>query len=173
MTTTLIGKKRRTALKKLTAANVMRVNPRSIEPTATASYAAEFLGNFGVDTAPVTEERRLIGVVSNEDLNDCWGRCYDRRTNAVCDEVALNNSNAGIYPPSSNLTVKQLMNPDVVCVPMDASMATIMENFVKHKVRRLFVTDVDGSLLGDISVFNLLRALGECVAPKQFRRQRP
>jgi CBS domain-containing protein len=65
------------------------------------------------------------------------------------------------------------MNPEVAYVPVDASIATIMEGFVKHKVRRLFVTDADASLLGDIGVFDVLRALGECVAPKRFRRQLP
>ena len=174
MTTTLARKKRLTALKKLTAVNVTRENSHSLEPTATASYATEFFSTLGIDTAPVTDEaRRLIGVVSAADLNDCWGRCHDRRTRAASVEVVLNKSNAGIYPRSTSLTVKQLMNPDVVCVPVDASIAKVMETFVKHKVRRLFVTGLDALLVGDISAFDVLRALGECVAPKRFRRQRP
>jgi predicted transcriptional regulator len=92
---------------------------------------------------------------------------------ATGDEAVLNKTNAGIYPRPPELTVKQLMNPHAVCVPVDASLATIMENFVNHEVRRLFVTDVDALLIGDISVFDVLRALGECVAPNRFHRQRP
>jgi CBS domain-containing membrane protein len=174
MATTLVRKKRRTALKRLTAAHVMRLNPHSIEPTATASYAAEFFNTFGIDAAPVTDEAgRLIGVVTGADLVDCWGRRRGRPTVARSDEVVLNKTNAGVYPQSSGLTIRQIMNPEVAQVPVDASIAQVMESFVKHKVRRLFVTDVDASLLGDISVFDVLRALGECVAPKRFRQQRP
>jgi CBS domain-containing protein len=174
MATTLVRKKRSTALKQLTAAHVMRLNPHSIKPTATASYAAEFFNTFGIDTAPVTDEAgRLIGVVTGADLVDCWGRRRGRPTEATSDEVVLNKTNAGIYPQSSGLIIRQIMNPEVTYVLVDASIAKVMESFVKHKVRRLFVTDADGLLLGDIGVFDVLRALGECVAPKRFHRQRP
>lgn len=174
MATTIAKKRRQDTLKRLTAADVMRWNAISIHAGAYATYAAEFLRTYGLDTAPVTEDAgRLIGVVSGADLFDSWGRCRDERTKATTEDPVWNKTNAGIYPQLSRQTVGQIMNPEVICVPLDASVAKVMESFVKHKVRRLFVTDAQGVLVGDISVFDLLRALGECVAPKRFHPRRP
>lgn len=174
MATTIAKKSRHDTLKRLTAADVVRWNAVSLQTSAYATYAADFLRTYGIDTAPVTDDTgRLIGVVSGADLFDSWGRCLDQRTKATTDDPVWNKTNAGIYPQWPRQTVGQIMNPDVICVPLDASIAKVMEGFVKHKVRRLFVTDVHGILVGYISVFDLLRALGECVAPKRFHPRRP
>ena len=69
--------------------------------------------------------------------------------------------------------VQQVMNPKAISVRTDASMAKVIETFVKRKIRRLFVTDQDKVLVGDISIFELLRTLGEYVDPIRISRQRP
>jgi len=175
MATTFEQKKpKRGALKRITAGDVMRRSCVSVQASDSASYAAEFLRTYGIEKVPVTDSaNRVIGALSVADLFDAWGRRSDRRSEATGDDLAYYKTNAGIYPELPQVTVGQIMNPEPVCVLSDASIAKVMESFVKHKVRRVFVTDEDGVLLGDISVFDLLRALGECVAPKRFRRQRP
>jgi CBS-domain-containing membrane protein len=173
MATTIARKGRHDALKQLTAADVIRRDSKSIHPGESMTFAAEFLRTYGIETAPVTDNaNRLVGVVSGADLFDHWGRCRGQRAKATSDVSVLNKTNAGIYPELPRLSVGQIMNPEVACVAVEASIAKVMESFVKHKVRRLFVTD-NGVLVGDISVFDLLRELGECVAPKRFHPRRP
>jgi predicted transcriptional regulator len=65
------------------------------------------------------------------------------------------------------------MSPKVFSVRTDASIAKVIETFVKRKIRRLFVTDQDAVLVGEIDVFELLRTLGEYVDPTRISRQRP
>ena len=57
------------------------------------------------------------------------------------------------------------MSPEVSRVPSDVSLAKVIETFVKRKIRRLFVTDQDAVLVGEIDIFELLRTLGEYVDP--------
>jgi CBS-domain-containing membrane protein len=172
MATTLVRKRRRAALKQLKARDIMESNTRSIRRTASARSASRFLRTHGVPSAPVTDNAgRLIGIVSEADLFDSW----DRR-GQVADAVC-NKTNAGIYQDRyfrcAELTVKQLMNLEVFSVPADASIAKVIEKFVKGETRRLFVTDQDGVLVGEIVVFDLLRTLGERIDPKLFARRRP
>jgi predicted transcriptional regulator len=65
------------------------------------------------------------------------------------------------------------MNAEVFSVQADASIAKVIEQFVKRETRRLFVTDQDGVLVGEITIFDLLRTVGEHVDPRRFARQRP
>ena len=74
---------------------------------------------------------------------------------------------------SHSLLIAFVMNPDVISVRTDASIAKVIEKLVKRKIRRLFVTNQDKVLVGDISIFELLRTLGEYVDPIRTSRQRP
>ena len=69
--------------------------------------------------------------------------------------------------------VQQVMSREVISVRTDASIAKVIEKFVKRKIRHLFVTNQDKVLVGDISIFELLRTLGEYVDPIRISRQRP
>lgn len=172
MATTLVRQRPRAALTELNARDIMAAKPKSIRPTVTARRAASFFRTHGIPSAPVTDNaRRLIGVLSEADLFDSWDR-RSGHSNAVC-----NRTNAGIYQERyfrcADVTVKQLMNSDVFSVQAGASISKVIEQFVKRETRRLFVTDQDGVLVGEISIFDLLRTVGEHVDPRRFARRRP
>jgi CBS-domain-containing membrane protein len=177
MATAITRKKRRDGLKQLKAENLMEANSVSIRGTATVRRAVDTLNKYRVDVAPVTDESgRLIGIVSHADLADLFdtlGRLRNRQQD--CDTANL--TRAGIYPKVSrreaNLMVQQVMSPKVISVRTDAPIAKVIETFVKRKIRRLFVTDQAKVLVGDISIFELLRTLGEFVDPLRISRQRP
>jgi CBS domain-containing protein len=174
MATTLFRNRRRVALKRLKAANVMDSNPASVRDTATVRSAVDILNRYGSDMVPVTDESgRLIGIVSGADLFDTHGRLRNRQQD--CDTT--NITNAGIYHKPgrrrAGLMVRQVMSPEVFRVRSDASIAKVIETFVKRKIRRLFVTDQDALLVGEIDIFELLRTLGEYVDPIRISRQRP
>ncbi len=157
---------RLTALKRLTAADVMSPHPISIPRTKSVRKAAEILSVAGIETAPVTDKTgRLVGVLSIPDVR--IDGTQDR--GAGNENYARHAVNAGIYPQSQQnprLTVQQIMNPDVTSVERDAPIAQVVEQFVDRKIRHLFVTDHDGALVGGINVFDVLKILGELLDPK-------
>jgi CBS-domain-containing membrane protein len=177
MATTLTLKRRRTGLKQLKAKDLMGSNPVSIRGIATVRRAADTLNKHCFDVAPVTDESgRLIGIVNRADLEelfDTLGRIRNRQQD--CDMANL--THAGVYPKigrkCANLLVQQVMSPEVISVRADASIAKVIETFMKRRIRRLFVINQDKMLVGDISVFELLRTLGEYVDPTRISRQRP
>lgn len=177
MVTTLSRKRRRIALWRLKAENVMELKPASIRHTASVRSAAHALNKHCVEMAPVIDEHsRLIGIVSRADLADYFdtsGRLRNRRQS--CD--TRNLTNAGIYLKTggkrTGVTVQQIMSPKVFSVRTDASIAQVIEEFTKRRIRRLFTTDQDGVLVGEINIFELLQTLGEYVNPIRISRQRP
>jgi predicted transcriptional regulator len=66
--------------------------------------------------------------------------------------------------------VQQVVSPEVISVRTDVSIAKVIEKFVKRRICRLFVTNQDKVLVGDISIFELLRTLGEYVDQIRFSR---
>jgi CBS domain-containing protein len=65
------------------------------------------------------------------------------------------------------------MSSDVFFAPVDASFSKTIETFVTRETRRLFVVDQEQMLVGEISIFDLLRTIGEHVDPRRFSRRRP
>jgi CBS-domain-containing membrane protein len=164
-------------LKRLKAANVMGLNPVSIQHTATVRSAVDTLNKHSFETAPVTDESgRLIGIISSVDLADLFDT-RGRLRNRQHEYNMANRTNAGLYPKfgrrHAGLLVQKVMSPKVFSVRTDASFAKVIETFVKRKIRRIFVTDQDTVLVGDIDIFELLRTLGEYVDPIRIARQRP
>ena len=175
MATTLPRNKRRAASTRLRASNLMASNPISIPHTASARNAAQLLNACRIQTAPVIDEDgRLIGVVSGSDLVNF---CASGRDRHLDRDLVLNLTNAGIYAGRDHVradrTVLQIMNPEVFSVRKDASIAKVITQFVKRGVRRLFVTDRDAMLVGEICIFELLQKLGKYVNPIRSARHRP
>ena len=164
MTLRRYRKDRIPVIRNLTAAEVMVANPRSIGHRATVREAADFLRSNGIHTAPVIDEAgRPIGVMSQTDLLDYWGRRRDRLASlASGDEDA---GHFGAQQGFADLTVTDIMTPVVFCVPQNASLASVISKTMALEVRCLFVTDEHGVLVGAISVFDLLRSVSQAEAP--------
>jgi CBS-domain-containing membrane protein len=164
-------------LKRLKAANVMGLNPVSIQHTATVRSAVDTLNKHSFETAPVTDESgRLIGSLSRADLADLFDS-RGRLRNRQHEYNMANRTNAGLYPTfgrrHAGLLVQKVMSAEVSSVRTDASIAKVIEKFVKRRISRVFVTDRDAVLVGEIDIFELLRTLGEYVDPIRISRQRP
>lgn len=178
MATTFARNKRRAASNQLRASELMTSNPFSIPHTASARKAAQLLDTCRIQTAPVIDEDgRLIGVVSNSDLFDFCESDRDRRGNTSNrDSSVFNVTNCGIYPGLSrvgaNPEVRQVMSPEVFNVRTDAPIAKVIKEIAKRGIRRLFVTDRNSVLVGEINIFNLLRKLGKMVIPIRAAKYR-
>jgi CBS domain-containing protein len=120
-----------------TAAEMMTPNPVSIRQNATVTEAATFLTSRGISAAPVIDEAgRPVGVVSRSDI---LLQCHT--------------------PSVGRTPAYALMTPAVFCVGPDASAREVVETMVDLGVRRLFVVDDSGVLIGVISAVDVLRHL--------------
>jgi CBS domain-containing protein len=127
---------RELVLRPCTAAELMTPNPLSVSRTATVAEAAAFLTRRGISAAPVIDEAgRPLGVVSRSDI--------------------LARSPAA----ATCLAVHTAMTPAVFSVRPNTPSAEVVETMMGLGVRRLFVVDGGGVLVGVISAIDVLRKL--------------
>jgi CBS domain-containing protein len=120
-----------------TAGDLMTPNPVSISRGSSVREAAAFLTARGISAAPVIDEAgRPIGVISRSDIL--------------------------IHHPSPGLDrtpVHSIMPPAVFCVRPETPAAEVVETMVGLGVRRVFVVDEGGVVIGVVSAFDVLRKL--------------
>jgi CBS domain-containing protein len=147
-TMTMLDRTRRSpglSLHARTAADLMTANPRSISQDASVQEAAAFLTKRGISAAPVIDDAgRPIGVVSRSDIL-----------------IRFQSGTVGRTP------VHEIMTPAVFCVTPDTPAEKVIAKMVGWAVRRLFVVDESGVLIGVISAFNVLKRL-RCSEPSDF-----
>jgi CBS-domain-containing membrane protein len=142
-------------LRARTAADLMTPDPKSLRQDATVAEAAAFLSTRVFSTAPVIDEAgRPVGVISQADLLYHHGRKAVRLLAAP-----LGNVGTGAEP-SDSAPVQGVMTPAVFCVHTDTPAAKLVDKMLALNVRRLFVVDDAGVLVGVVSAFDVLRGLG-------------
>jgi CBS domain-containing protein len=152
------------ALSRRRATDLMTPNPMSIRPSATVSEAATFLASRGISAAPVIDEAgRPVGVVSSTDILIHVGQGAAYRVGSP-DRAARPEppafSGDGLRAEAPNRsTVRDVMTPGVFCVRPETPAARVVEKMLALKVRRLFVVDGEGALIGVISAIDVLGKL--------------
>ncbi len=130
----------RLALAERTAAELMTPNPVSIREAATIREAVDLLTRRGISGAPVIDRAgRPVGVISRADI-----LVHDRETPD---------------PAVDSERVRDIMTPVVFCVGPAAPASRVVRELVDLRVHRVFVVDDRGTLIGVISVLDLLRHL--------------
>jgi CBS domain-containing protein len=135
-----------------TAADLMTSDPQSVRRDATVAEAAAFLSTRGFSAAPVIDAAgRPVGVVSRTDLlrNQARTAVHTARP-AGSDQRTVPDGAA----------VREVMTPVLFCVHPDDPAAEAVEKMLALNVRRLFVVDDAGVLVGVVSAFDVLRELG-------------
>ena len=119
--------------------DIMTLNPACCTPDSTAQEAAARMRSWSTGVLPVIEDVdtcRLAGIVTDRDL--------------CMDVVAASRVPA-------HVTVKECMTTDVICCapgePVERALAAMRE----HHVRRLPVIDSAGSVVGIISLTDIVR----------------
>jgi CBS domain-containing protein len=147
-----------------TAAELMTPNPVSIRQGATVSEAATFLAGRGISAAPVIDAAgRPVGVVSSTDILIHMGQAAMYRVgsperDARPEPPALSGDGPRAEVPNRS-TVSDVMTPGVFCVRPETPAAKVVEKMLALKVRRLFVVDDEGALVGVISAIDVLGKL--------------
>lgn len=142
-------------LRARTASELMTTNPRSLRRDASVAEAAAFLSTRGFSAAPVIDEAgRPVGVVSRTDL------LHRHSQQAVRPLATPSARPPGGVEPDATVSVQDVMTPAVFCVHVDAPAAKVVAKMLALDVRRLFVVDDEGVLVGVVSAFDVLRWLG-------------
>ena len=141
-----------------TAGELMTPDPKSVRHDATVAEVATFLSTRGFSAAPVIDEAgRPVGVVSRTDLLSYQGQRSARVIGAVAGRPG---DGVGLSVAPAEALVSDVMTPAVYCVSSDATSTSVVEKMLALNVRRLFVVDDQGVLIGVVSAFDVLRALG-------------
>jgi CBS domain-containing protein len=152
------------ALSARRSTDLMTPNPMSIRQSATVSEAATFLAGRGISAAPVIDEAgRPVGVVSRTDILIHLGQ-------GAMYGVGSPEHDARPEPPAfagggpraeatNRSTVRDVMTPGVFCVRPETPAAKVVEKMLALKVRRLFVVDSEGALIGVVSAIDVLGRL--------------
>src|SRR5438552_3234040 len=124
-----------------TAAELMSANPISLRRTATVKQAVRLMTDHAFSAAPVIDAGgRPIGVVSVSDI-----LLHDRESAGG----ALNGQTR----------VEDIMTPAVCSVRSTALVGEVVQTMLTCRVHHLFVTDEHGTLVGVISMGDVLRKL--------------
>jgi CBS domain-containing protein len=141
-------------------ADVMTPNPQSIRADALLEEAVAFLVDTGYSAAPVIDDAgRPIGVISRSDIvvHDHEQLMLPASVPTYFESGDLDAEPRAVTGRS--VRVEQLMTPAVFVVTPDATVQEAAAQLVALNVHRLFVVDEGGTLIGVVSVLDLLRHL--------------
>jgi len=116
------------------AADIMTSHVKTINPDTKIKDAKDYMIKANINTLPVVNEDKLIGIVTRMDLDKALFHRF------------------GEYP------VKHYMSTDLLTVYPSATLSEIQKIFAKDNIGRLPVTDGD-KLTGLITRTDLLRAI--------------
>lgn len=113
--------------------DIMTTNVVSVDRNTTVEEAARIMRELNVGSVPVTENGRVIGIITDRDL-------------------VLRNVAAGRGPRDT--TVGEIMSASVVSANPDMDVHTAADLMAKNQIRRLPVVEED-RLVGIVSIGDL------------------
>jgi CBS domain-containing protein len=167
-TETIAGRNAALLLPAETAADLMTPNPVSIPAGALVGEAVVLLTERGFSAAPVIDEAgRPVGVISRTDIlvhdresDGARGSCQSQEVRAGVARDAARLHHEGFQVRSVDRTcVRDIMTPTVLCVTPETPANRVVQQLLRLNVRRLFVVDEGGVLIGVISAVDVLRHL--------------
>lgn len=148
--------------KETTAQELMKTNVLCLKPDMSLREAANFLTQHQISGAPVVDQNQnLIGVVSQADILKKSGEIDLKEVVKDGYFLGIPAMSSLELAPTSELdryTVKDAMNPYVICVSPHDSASNLAKNMLTHKFHRLIVAQ-DRKVLGIITSFDLLKLL--------------
>ncbi len=111
----------------------MILNPVTISPDATVSEALEIMKKFKISGIPVTEGRKLVGILTNRDLR---------------------------FETRMNLPVKKLMTSEnLITAPIGTKLEDAKKVLHKHRIEKLLIVDDEFNLKGLITVKDIQKII--------------
>jgi CBS domain-containing protein len=119
--------------------DIMTTEPRSCSPATNAAAAAALMLDGDCGILPVVEDGKLVGVVTDRDLY-----------------IALATRDMR----ASELTVGEVVRAPVYTCDPDDDVQAALETMREHAVRRLPVEGFGGTVLGIVSMNDVVLASG-------------
>jgi len=115
---------------------LMTKDPRTIRPDATAVDAARLMRDEDAGVAPIAEDDRLVGVVTDRD-------------------IAIRVVAEAKDPGSTKVT--EIASQNVVTIDPQQDLDEALRLMANHQVRRLPVVEEDGKLVGILAQADVAR----------------
>ncbi len=142
------------------AKDVMTSPAVTISPETTVREIAQTLLNKRISAVPVvTGDGRPVGIVSEGDLMRRVETGTVRRPWWLSWLVEEPESRARDYVKSHGTLARDVMSADVVTVAADMPLEKIAPLLEQHRIKRVPVVDVAGTVIGVVSRANLLHGL--------------
>ncbi|WP_372912368.1 CBS domain-containing protein [Salinigranum sp.] len=106
-------------------------------PDATVPVLANTMDEKGVGSVVITEENRVVGIVTDRDIALTLARETDPTT----------------------LTAADVMTPEPLTMPPDAGLLELTERMDVESVRRVPIVDDNGIIVGIVTLDDLVRLL--------------
>lgn len=110
----------------------MVADPLTVEPTQTISEALRVMQRARISGLPVTQNGRLVGILTNRDLR------FERRLDRTVGEV--------------------MTHRNLVTAPPGVTLEEATQKLHEHRIEKLLVVDADQRLLGLITVKDIEKA---------------
>ena len=131
----------------------------ALKPTDSIHYAAQRLARNHISGAPVIEDGKVVGVISESDIIRAAYRPKRGIVTNFLDAVANATSETTSQTLRATRVADAMSTPVITALPALSvwEAATLTE---RHGVKRLPVVDDDGYLIGVISRADLVRVMG-------------
>jgi len=160
----------RMALEETAAADLMTRDVLSVHPAMGVRELADFLTENEISGVPVIDAQgKLVGVVSATDIAQKGGgegnyaldqsdpRFFVRSFDDTLDVEEMRN----LHIENDELIVRDIMTPTVFTVSAETRAADIAREMVSGRIHRVFVTNLEGRVVGIVSALDLLKLLAE------------
>lgn len=145
------------------ARDIMHRDVVTVTPETSLGAIARLLVEKRFGAVPVTEDGRLVGIVSEADLLHREELGTERRRNRWLDAFASIETLANAYRSAHGQLARDVMARAVVTAGPDAPLAEIVELMERRHIRRVPIIEQgpDGSerLIGIVTRGDLVRAL--------------
>jgi acetoin utilization protein AcuB len=126
----------------------MTKEPITIQYDHRIGDALRLMYELDIRHLPVLEDGKLVGIVSDRDIRQLFGRAGGTSRNRAEEERYL------------RLPVGEVMSARPVTVKADVPVGEAIKRMIEHKFGALPVVDLDGRVLG---IFTELDALRYCL----------
>jgi CBS domain-containing protein len=116
--------------------DVMTSNPCTIDAEKSVAYAAKMMRDEDVGLAPIVEDDKLIGMLTDRD-------------------IAIRVVAEGSDP--AQVKVREVASKQVVTIDPQQDLDEALRIMAKHQVRRLPVVEEDGQLVGVVAQADIAR----------------
>ena len=140
--------------------DIMAKNVISVEPDSPLSEAAKIFQTYQFSGIPVmNKDGTLVGIVTQFDMLQKVSALYLAGGEGEKEQRGITPEDAKRL---SALKMKDVMNPDAITLPEDATLEEAMGIFTEHhRVSSVPVIDKNKKVLGIVSKLDVLKSLQE------------